>query len=109
MKDPKREGKRERVAGQVANILTLLASLLLAASRCGAETASGPGIPNIFKPESTPAESIYRLSLLVLSVTGIIFVIVFGLIAYAISKFRKHSSDGPEPPQVYGSNQIETA
>jgi cytochrome c oxidase subunit 2 len=36
-------------------------------------------------------------------------VIVFSLIAYAITKFRRRADDGPEPPQVYGSNQIEIA
>jgi cytochrome c oxidase subunit 2 len=47
--------------------------------------------------------------MLVLAITGLIFVIVFGLIAYAITKFRKRPDDGSEPPQVYGSNQIELA
>ncbi len=93
--------------GPVAGILILLAAVLLAASLCSA--ASGPAVPSIFKPESTPADSIYGLSLLVLAVTGIIFVIVFSLLAYVVTKFRKRASDGPEPPQVYGSNQIEIA
>src|ERR1700692_2767043 len=93
--------------GRVAGVLILLVAVLLAASLCSA--ASGPGIPSIFKPESTPADSIYRLSIFVLAITGVIFVIVFGLIAYVITKFRVRSDDGPEPPQVYGSNQIELA
>src|SRR5712672_414139 len=99
--------ERERIAGLLAGILLLLTAVFLAAGLCSA--ASGPAVPNIFKPESTPADSIYRLSLLVLAITGLIFVIVFSLIAYAITKFRRHASDGPEPPQVYGSNQIELA
>jgi cytochrome c oxidase subunit 2 len=91
----------------IAGVLLLFAVVLFAGGQCSA--ASGPAIPNIFKPESTPADSIYGLSLLVLAVTGFIFVIVFCLIAYAIAKFRKRSNDEPEPPQVYGSNQIELA
>ena len=87
--------------------LILLAAALFSGDRCLA--ANGPAIPNIFKPESTPADSIYGLSLLVLAITGLIFVFVFGLIAYAITKFRGRSDAGPEPPQVYGSNQIELA
>jgi cytochrome c oxidase subunit 2 len=98
---------RGKITGPVAGIFALPAAVLIAASTCLASI--GPAIPNIFKPESTPADSIYRLSLLVLSVTGAIFVIVFSLIAYAVVKFRGRSADGPEPPQVYGSNQIETA
>jgi cytochrome c oxidase subunit 2 len=96
-----------RIAGLLAGILTLLAAMFLATSLCSG--ATGPAIPSIFKPESTPADSIYRLSLLVLAITGLIFVIVFGLIAYAVTKFRRRSDEGPEPPQVYGSNQIELA
>jgi cytochrome c oxidase subunit II len=65
--------------------------------------------PSIFKPESTPADSIYHLSIFVLAITGVIFVTVSGLMAYVITKFRRRSDDGPEPPQVYGSNQIELA
>jgi cytochrome c oxidase subunit 2 len=39
-----------------------------------------------------------------------IFAVVFALLLYSIVKFRKRISDnGHEPPQVYGSNQIEVA
>jgi cytochrome c oxidase subunit II len=66
---------------------------------------------NIFKPQSTPADGIYRLSLLVLSITGLIFVIVCGLLLFTVAKYRRgrHGDDGREPPQVYGSNQVELA
>lgn len=69
-----------------------------------------PKIPNIFAPASTPADSIYHLSLLVLAICGVIFVVVFGLLVYAVIKFRKRpEDDGREPPQIYGSNQVEVA
>jgi cytochrome c oxidase subunit 2 len=96
-----------KAVGPVAGILILLAAVFLAASLCSA--ATGPAIPSIFEPESTPADSIYHLSIFVLAITGVIFVIVFSLIAYAVTKFRRRAEDGPEPPQVYGSNQIELA
>ena len=64
----------------------------------------------IFSPVSTPAKSIFGLSLFVLAVTGAIFLIVFALLLYSVVKFRKRKSDdGREPPQVYGSNQVEVA
>ena len=65
---------------------------------------------NIFAPASTPAKSIFGLSLFVLAVTGAIFLVVFALLLYAIVRFRKKTNDdGREPPQVYGSNQVELA
>ncbi len=65
---------------------------------------------NIFAPASTPARSIFDLSLFVLTVTAAIFLVVFSLLAYAVVKFRKRSSDdGREPAQVYGSTQLELA
>ena len=45
-----------------------------------------------------------------LAVTGVIFVVVFSLIAYAVIRFRRRADDdGREPPQIYGSNQVELA
>jgi cytochrome c oxidase subunit II len=63
---------------------------------------------SIFSPASTPSRSIYDLSLFVLAVTGGIFVVVGGLILYAALRFRQRpDDDGSEPPQIFGSNQIE--
>jgi cytochrome c oxidase subunit 2 len=46
----------------------------------------------------------------VLAVTGAIFVIVFGLLAYSVVKFRMRAGDsGREPAQIYGSTQVELA
>src|ERR1700733_11035621 len=65
---------------------------------------------NIFAPASTPAQSIFDLSLFVLEVTAAIFLVVFSLLAYAVVKFRKNSAtEGREPAQVYGSSQLELA
>ncbi len=63
---------------------------------------------SIFSPASTPSRSIYELSLFVLAITGGIFVVVGGLIMYAAVRFRERpDDDGSEPPQIFGSNQIE--
>src|SRR5713226_5942158 len=65
---------------------------------------------NIFAPVSTPAHSIFGLSLFVLAVTAAIFVIVFSLLVYCVARFGKRADDdGREPPQVFGSNQVELA
>lgn len=46
----------------------------------------------------------------VLIITGLIFVVVFSLLAYSVIRYRRRSNmDDREPPQVYGSNQIELA
>jgi cytochrome c oxidase subunit II len=65
---------------------------------------------NIFKPLSAPAEAVYEVSLLALLVCAGIFLVVGGLITYAAVKFRARPGDeGQEPPQIYGSNQLEMA
>src|SRR5689334_9346621 len=75
-----------------------------------AEPAASTGLTNIFAPESTPARSIFDLSMFVLAITAIIFVIVFTLLVYSIVKFRGRTADADrEPAQVYGSTQIELA
>jgi len=64
----------------------------------------------LFNPASTPAESIYHLSLFTLAICGAIFLTVFTLLVYAVVKFRRRADDdGREPPQIYGSNQMELA
>jgi cytochrome c oxidase subunit II len=67
-------------------------------------------VPSIFAPESTPAHSIMRLSVLVLAIAGIIFVVVTSLLAYAVVRFRRRpNDDGTEPAQIYGSGPVEAA
>jgi cytochrome c oxidase subunit II len=72
--------------------------------------AQASPVPSIFRPASTPADSIQRLSLFVLVITGLIFAVVFTLLVLAVVKFRQRADDdGREPAQVYGSNQMELA
>ncbi len=68
-------------------------------------------IANIFKPLASPAESEHNIALFTLAVTGAIFVAVAALIIYTMVRFRRRADDNTrqEPPQVYGSNQIEVA
>ena len=67
-------------------------------------------ISSIFSPAGAPADAIRTLSLLVLAITAAIFLIVGGLLTYSIVRFRSRpGDDGREPPQVYGSKQVEIA
>jgi cytochrome c oxidase subunit 2 len=91
-------------------ILVLLAGVLLGAKLCVASTSADHSVPSIFDAHSTPAESIRHLSHFVLTVTGLIFLIVFSLLSYALVKFRSRAGRSQrEPAQVYGSTQIELA
>ena len=65
---------------------------------------------SIFAPASPPAESIRALSVLVLAITGLIFVLVEGILIYLIVQSRRRAVDDThEPPQLYGSKPIEIA
>lgn len=94
----------------------LLRCACVAGSLCWSSITRAQAAPslsptNIFAPASTPANSIFGLSLFVLAVTGAVFLVVFALLLYSVLKFKKKrdDDDGREPPQVYGSNQIELA
>ncbi|HTW48794.1 MAG TPA: cytochrome c oxidase subunit II [Acidobacteriaceae bacterium] len=77
----------------------------------GAAWADGPQkMPSIFAPASTPAHTIFNLSMFVLLITGSIFTVVGGLLAFALVRFRaRNGDDSSEPPQIYGSTQVELA
>jgi cytochrome c oxidase subunit 2 len=67
-------------------------------------------VANMFDPQATPADSIYRVSILVLAICAAIFLVVGGLLAFTIARFRRRKmDDSREPAQVYGSNRIEIA
>jgi heme/copper-type cytochrome/quinol oxidase subunit 2 len=67
-------------------------------------------VTNIFAPRSTPAEVVYEASRLVLVIWTGIFLVIGGLLADTIIRFRRRPADaGREPPQVYGNNQIKRA
>ena len=69
-----------------------------------------PSPTTLFHPVSTPAHDINNLALFVVSTCCGIFVVVFTLIVYAAVKYRRRpGDDGSEPPQIYGSNQVELA
>jgi cytochrome c oxidase subunit II len=110
MNSASHNANRSLLAGRLARLLFLLVSVFLAAGLCMAGQPPDNPIPNIFETHSTPADAIRHLSFFVLVVTGAIFLVVFSLLAYVVVKYRsRESGDGYEPPQVYGSTQIELA
>jgi cytochrome c oxidase subunit II len=91
-----------RIAGAVIAAAVLFAKRALAD---GAQPST-----SIFDPASTPATEIHHLSLFALEIAGAIFVVVAGLMTYVIVRFRSREADNEsEPPQIYGSNQVELA
>jgi cytochrome c oxidase subunit II len=66
--------------------------------------------PSTLAPASTPAHQIADLSIVVVAITGGIFLAVGGLLAIALFRFRARKADpAGEPAQIYGSTQIELA
>ena len=102
---PRRQTKSDRI-GRLA-----LSPELLGIACCTllcADTAAAQSPTSIFAPAATPAHSIFDLSMLVLAVTLGIFLVVAGLLLYALIRFRQRPEDADrEPAQIYGSNQIE--
>lgn len=85
-----------------------------------AQTEGSPHNLSIFDPVSPPAESIHYLSVLVLAISGAIFLVVECVLIYSLLRFRRspvnptltegdQGGSASEPPQVYGSTPIEIA
>lgn len=67
-------------------------------------------VSSIFAPVSTPATRGDRLAILALILSAMVFIVVAGLIVYSIYRYRARPADADrEPPQVYGSAQVEAA
>jgi cytochrome c oxidase subunit 2 len=81
----------------------------MGAAYCRAQSGSPFVNTNIFEPVSTPAHDVHSLSLFVLLITGGIFIGMSALLTFSLVKFRSRPTDTLEPPQVFGSTQIELA
>jgi len=67
-------------------------------------------VSSIFAPVSTPAAKEADLAKMVLVLSAVVFLVVAGLIVYSVVRFRARAGEqGSEPPQVYGSAQVEAA
>ena len=88
----------------------LVAFLIIQKGVLAAEKTDPALVPSIFKPESSPAHAVSHLASFVLTITAVIFVVVGGLLVYAVVRFRRRANDdGTEPAQVYGSGPVEVA
>jgi cytochrome c oxidase subunit II len=68
----------------------------------------GEGRTSIFSPKGTPAHFIFGLSMFVLAITAAIFLAAGGVLAYVLIRYRQRATDSDyDPPQIYGSDQIE--
>jgi cytochrome c oxidase subunit 2 len=83
-------------------------SVLLSSARAWGENQPS-AVPSMFSPTSTPAHEEFILSLFVIAITSGILIVVGGLWAYITWRFRQKEESDVEPPQVYGSTQIELA
>jgi len=50
-------------------------------------------VTNIFKPLSTPAQAIHDVSMLAIAICAGIFLVVGGLLAYTVVRFRQRPGD----------------
>ena len=99
---------RQSLFGALGSAI-LLSSIIV--SRASMVCAAAPtSVTDIFKPLSTPAQAILDVSILAIAICAGIFLVVGGLLAYTVVRFRQRpGDDGQEPPQIYGSNQLESA
>ncbi len=107
--DPSEDGRR--LSARPIALAVAIVAIGVGAARAASASPGHDGrvISSIFNPASTPAASIHQLSLLVISICAGIFVVVGGLLAYTIVRFRWRGENRQEPPQVYGSYPIELA
>ena len=66
-----------------------------------------PHATSIFSPFSTPGREIDGLSHFVLAITAGIFLVMSILLVHVITRYRARPGENSEPPQVFGSLQIE--
>jgi cytochrome c oxidase subunit 2 len=94
-----------------ATLITLMALVSGAVGATGSLShEAAVSTPSLFAPVSTPAFAIRDLAYFVLGICAAIFIVVAGLLAYSLVRFRSRAGDeAREPPQIYGSHQIELA
>ena len=101
-------GARQGLRIRVRSIVLICRWCLVFAAQCSASAiAWGEPSTSTFSHVSTPAGEVSNVSVFVLTITGLIFVTMSGLLTYALIRFRGRKGDRTEPAQVFGSVQIE--
>jgi len=100
---------RARQTGRAcALVRTAVGAVAVICAICG--HAAAEENLSIFSPESPPANSVRDLFYLIFAITGVIFVLVEGLILYSAIRYRRKPADASaEPAQIYGSAPLEMA
>src|SRR5271163_4069399 len=81
-----------------------LAALVLTAPLAPQSSPLSP--TDMFDPAATPAHLALTNATFVLWLCLGIFLVVGGLLAWVVVRFRSRPDDNVEPIQIYGSNQI---
>ena len=69
-----------------------------------------PPVPTIFNPVAEPARAILDYGFVLVFACAAIFAVVMGVLVFTLLRYRASpDDDGREPPQVYGSDQLELA
>ena len=90
-------------------VILALPAVLLVALAWAAAAAADNGLAPV-TPESPNAEAITQTYWVILVVTGVIFVLVEGVLVYFIIRFRSRGrARSQEGPQVHGATKLEVA
>jgi len=88
--------------------LAIARLVLTAAGLASASVNAQESFPtSTFAPHATSSSQLLSLSVFVLSIAALIFTGVTVLLVYALVRYRRRPGDMNEPPQVFGSTQIE--
>lgn len=97
-----------RTRGLGVRLLAMLSLIFMLGLTAWGENKPSP-VPNMFAPTSTPAHDEIVLSYFVIGITMGILAVVGGSWLYVVFKYRSTDPSDAEPPQVYGSPQVELA
>src|SRR5262245_28860873 len=88
---PERSGRLTVLGLVVAGAFPAVAFIvwLLGVINTTVPVAGGGNVPSIFSPASGHAKTLFDISIFVLAVCGAIFAVVFGLLVWALLKFRR--------------------